>query len=186
MNKRFNVLILIVFLLPFLSACSTIDISGLENFRKETCSVELTANLYPSDDFLSRFHYEKGSYRYIDKDDWQYGDVLAISHLTYTPEIYKKAKEFSLSNLTFCKEHSYECNGYTFTELFCHTVTDEHGVRCNYPKHFNMLAYNDESCTLVFLGYYNGDPNAEEKVLALSDFGSFLETVYSDYFDFGT
>ena len=189
MLKKLNVLIIIALGLTLLSACSAVEISGIENFQKETCSVELTAELYPTDDFLSRFQYEYGSYQYLDKDDWKWGDVRVVSHLQYTSENYDNAKEYCLANFAFCEDHFYEYNGYRFAEILCHTIRDEHDgliIGCNYPKHFNMFAYNDQQCILVFLGYYNGDPNLEEKQLALNNFESFLESVYSNYFDFST
>ena len=47
-----------------------------------------------------------------------------------------------------------------------------------------MFAYNDKTCTLIFLGYYNGDPDDPEKELAKSDFGAFINAVYTTQYNF--
>ena len=185
--KRLLVLLFVAVILMTLCACSSVEISGIENYRKQTCSVSLTEYLFPSDDFLTEFSYNNGGYEYRDTGDLAWGDVTTLCYLSYEDDVYKGAKESCLTNFAFCEEHQFTHNGYQFGEILCHKITDDDGNRiiaCNYPKQFNMLAYNDEKCTLIFMGYYNGAPGDPEKTLAENDFSSFLKTVYTDYYNF--
>lgn len=181
--KRVSFVLLIISLLQALSACTPVEVHGIENFRKQTCSVSLTEYLFPSDDFLSRFKYEKGDYQYCDTGDIGWGYVTTLGYLSYPPDEYRKAKDFCLDQFSLCENHQYEYGGYYFAEILCHKSKDDSGdmsVVCLYPKHFNMFAYNDQNYTLVFLGYYNGDPDDPDKALAETDFNSFFDVTYAD------
>lgn len=184
MKKRMcAILILILFLLSF-TGCSKLEVTGLENYRKETCSVSLTDHLFPSDDFLSRFEYNSGDYRYYDTGDVAWGYVTTLAYLVYSPEVYEEAKAYCLEEFELCEDHQYIYDQFVFQEHLCHTDKNSSGqiaVACCFPKVFNMFAYNDERCTLVFLGYYNGKPDDSEKQLVEEDFPAFLETVYSQH-----
>ncbi len=181
--KKARIIIMFIVLLFLLSSCTPLEKHGIENFNMNTCSVSLTANLFPSENFLSLYKYENGDYHYCDENDWAWGYVTAFACLKYTPEVYGQAKSFCMQNFTFCEDHQYDYNDYHFAEHLCYTEMDEKGDRqiaCQYPKQFNMFAYHDEECTLIFLGYYNGEPDAQEKQLAISEFTQFLTEVYPD------
>lgn len=159
------------------------EISGIENYHPSTCSLGLTGNLYPGEDFLSRFAYAEGEYYY----NYDRGDAVAFSILKYSPEQYEAAKEYCLQQFTLTDEHQYQVGGYEFAEHLCYTSENENGQwlpACKYPKHFNMYGYHDQECSLVFLGYYNSEKDHPDKVLAESDFAAFLTNVYSEYYDF--
>ena len=185
--RSFRVLIGIILIVSVLSACTPFEIEGIENYNKSTCSVGLTANLFPSDCFLAEFDYVKSKYHYIDKEDWAWGYAKVFACLTYDPEVYADAKKYCLDTFLLSEEHSYIYNGYCFAEHICYKSKSSSGewvLESDYPKRFNMFGYHDESCTLFFVGYYNGDPNDAEKKLALSDFPIFIQEVYKEYYDF--
>jgi hypothetical protein len=60
----------------------------------------------------------------------------------------------------------------------------ENGINTEFPYHFTMFSYKDTINTLVFLGFYISY-DGEEAVLELSkDWGLFLDTYFSPYYDF--
>jgi len=185
--RKFCLLMSIVLTFFLLSACTPIQKDGIENFSKYTCSVELTANLFPSDGFLEKYNYMQSDYHYIYTEDWVWGYAKAFARLTYTPEVYEAAKQHCLDSFVLSEDHTYCNSQYSFTEHLCYESKNEAGERfleSDFPRHFNMFGYDDESCTLFFIGYYNGDPNSAEKELAQTDFYSFLSQVYGEYFNF--
>ncbi len=185
--RSFYTVLLILLIFLMLTACAPVQKDGIDNYEKYTCSVGLTSNLFPSDDFLALFPFKNSDYHYWDSDDWIWGYVKTFSYLTYDAEIYAAAKEYCLENFSLSEGHSYAYNEYCFIENVCYEVKDESnewGVESTFPRHFNMFGYHDESCTLFFFGYYNGAPRSEEKELALDDFSAFMKTVYKEYYDF--
>ncbi len=177
------VLIAAIFLL---SACDPVDISGLENYDPANCSVSLSHFLFPGEDFLDKFEYTCGTYEYHDPDTPD-GSVTAIAALEYSPDVYEQAKSYCLEQFILCESHQYIVGEYSFCEQLCHKIKTDDGtlsVGCAFPKHFNMFAYNDRTLTLVFLGFYNADADSPESLLAQENFKAFLDTVYSNHYDF--
>ena len=179
---------LMLILLPFsvVSCAEPIVKSGIENFSYATCSLGLTSNLFPSEDYLTAFEYEEADYAYYDSCDLVWGYAKAFAYFRYSEEEYKKAKEHSLNTVSL-NSNQYESSGYYFSEYLCYESKDENGewiAKSQFPEQFNMVGYNDDKCILVFIGYYNGNPEDSEIALAKSDFGTFLTTVYSEYFNF--
>ena len=185
-NVRKLVKLLLIFsLLIGMSACSSVNISGLENYGIADCSYELSRDLFPDESFLSSFEYYDGNYVLESKDGLSDGQSTAFAFLTYSPEIYERAKRYCIDNLVLCDEHQFAYAGFEFMERLSHFIRNDDGalvVGCRYPDWFNMFAYCDATCTLIFLGYYNTDSEVNE--LAQSDFPSFVERVYSKYYNF--
>ena len=185
--KRILIWLLLFFIFISVTGCTEIEKSGFENYQKQTCSVGLTANMFPCDDFLSKFQFINGNYHYRDYDEWKHGHAKTLTYVQYTPEVYEEAKAFCMDYWTFCEKHRYEYNGFIFAEQLCYEtqVSDgEYQVTCRYPEILSMWCYNDDLYTLVFLGYYNGNPDNAERKLAETDFPQFLEKVYSEYYSF--
>lgn len=181
--------VLILFLITAtLCSCSKLEISGIENYSPNTCNVGLTYCLFPDEAFLQMYEYDKSLYRYEDDIDLVRGSrCTAFAALSYPPEIYQEAKQFCLSEFELSEVHQYVYEGFQFAEHYCHKIRDDTGklvIGCDFPRHFNMFAYNDETCELLFLGYYNGDSDSTERQLAETDFAAFLEEVYSDTYSF--
>ena len=173
-------LLLPVLLFISLSGCSAVHITGLENYGAADCSYELSRDLFPDETFLSSFDYCDGDYVLECKDGLGGGQATAFAYITYSQETYEDAKQYCLDHLVLCSDHRFSYNGFEFRERLSHLVKNDAGefaVGCRYPEWFNMFGYCDASYTLVFMGYYNPD-HAE------TDFASFVESVYSQYYDF--
>jgi hypothetical protein len=107
--------------------------------------------------------------------------------LTYDAETYVDAKAYCMENFNLSEGFDHTHNEYSFAEHVCYKSEDSIGewhLESQFPRKFNMFGYHDESCTLIFLGYYNGDPESEESALAQTDFSAFLSTVYAEFYDF--
>lgn len=176
MKKFLSVFLLLAI---FLCSCAAIDISGIHNFSTADCSNELTKYLFPDDEFLNTYSYIDGDYQYHAEDDWDGGLATAYAALTYSPDIYNEAKTYCKEYFEFCGEHQYTYGGFEFQEHLCHLTrdaNDELVTGCCFPKNFNIFAYNDQSCTLVFLGYYN--PNRAETEMIETNFDAFLQHTF--------
>ena len=170
-----------------LTACAPIQKEGIDNFDKATCSVGLTANLFPSDDFLNRYPFQDSVYHYYDTEEPIWGYAKAFASLSYDPEIYEDAKAYCLTTFRLSEDQIFNYGDYYFTEQICYKSKDTSGkwiLESQFPRHFNLFGYNDESRTLFFLGYYNGDPESKEQTLAQNDLYAFVEEVYSEYYNF--
>lgn len=159
--------------------------AGLENFAPEDSTLSLCQNLYPSRDFLECFPYIHGDYQYDYNGILLDSYAVAFSYLTYTPEQYVQAKQFCSQQFSNTDSHQYHIGDYHFIEHLCYTSKSEEGKyipTCQYPECFNMFAYNDSLCTLLFLGYY--EPNLDtETQMALSDFSTFFRKHFSRYYE---
>lgn len=183
--RKFVILLLLFSLIMGMSACSTVNISGLENYGIADCSYELSRYLFPDESFLSSFEYDDGNYVLESNDGLIGSQSTAFAFLTYSPEIYESAKQYCIENLALCDEHQFTYAGFEFKERLSHFIKNDAGdlvVGCRYPEWFNMFAYCDTTYTLIFMGYYNTDSEVNE--LVQSDFPSFVERVYSKYYDF--
>ena len=161
-------------------------VEGLENYSLHLCSLGLTANLFPSEDFLTRFPYTEGSFDYQDavglatSPDW--GSVRTISVLTYAPEDYAQAKAFCMEQFVLSQARQLTYGGFSFVEN--NTYGTQHAsVDWGMPKHFNLFGWQDESCELMFLGYYSSREGTAKDMLP-EDFGGFMNAVFGGYYDF--
>lgn len=185
--RIFRVLSMVVLVVFLLSACSPIQKEGLENFHPAHCSYGLCQQLFPTDSFLSDYKYIDGDFYFIDTQDFGWGYAKAFAYLTFDPEIYIIAKQYCLDSFLLSDENCYQWDNYHFSEHICYKGKDADGewiLKSDFPRHFNMFGYHDESCTLFFLGYYNGDPQSKERELAVDDFYAFLKEVFGDYYTF--
>ena len=180
MEKIIPLSCFLVFGLPLLFASlywlTDKSVSGIENFHPADCSLSLTANLFPDDNFLQEYSYIEGDYSYRYDGGILQSRAKAFALVRYAPDVYLKAKEFCLQQFSLCENHGFEIGAYTFFEHLCHTQPNSQGMQeaaCKYPELFNMFAFNDSDCTLVFLGYYCDNENDETTMLAESDFHAF-------------
>ena len=160
------------------------QVSGIENYHPADSTLSLSRHLYPSEDFLSRFKYETGDYQYYYNGIMLDGYAVAFSALCYSPEEYEAAKHFCIQGFTETDEHQYQIEDYHFIEHLWCTVENAKGeyvLSCKYPEMFNMFAYNDSLCTLIFIGYY--EPNSDpETQLALTNFKEFYNEHFGKYY----
>lgn len=181
MKKILSLMVVFVLMLS-LCACFDLEINGLSEFNPYICDFELTLGLFPLDNYISRFEYIEGDFHFFETDILQ-GYVETIAYFKYSPDIYEEAKSFCMDSFPFCENHQYEYNGFVFLEHTLYSSGTSRQGLCCYPEWFNIFAYNDDTCTLVFLGYHNDDKYSD-RVYAETDFPKFLEITYSEYFDF--
>ena len=189
--KKFSVVFL---LLVSIILCSCrggyrIDVEGIENFDKSEGYTEINVYLLPSDDFLEEYPYT--SIQYNHKEEFKSYLSIAATEcslivINYDDRQYGKAKDFCLHNMDLI--NSFEYNGYVFTEnvmlaIGQNRLNKDNSIVC--PEWFNMFAYNDEKCCLVFIGanildgisvHTKTDPIAWDK---------FLLTYFSEFYNFG-
>ena len=180
----FAVLVAVFLLMGMLPVFKS-QISGIENYNPADSTLGLCQRLYPSEDFLSRFQYESGDYEYYYNGVLEDSYAVAFSVLAYTPEEYEAAKEYCFQQFTNTDEHRYQVGDYHFVEHLWQTKETETGeweIYCDFPEMFNMFAYNDTNHTLLFLGYYEPDGEAETQ-LALTDFEAFYQQHFSKYYE---
>ena len=175
--KKILIFCLAIIVLAMSCSCAPIEIHGINNFNINDSSTGLNVKLLPNDNFLSDYKYIEGNYYFFDKEDWVWGFEKTIVYLSYSSEEYVAAKEYCLNNLDLSKTNEYKYAGYIFIENIS-MFTD------TYPKQFNMFGFNDVECTLMFLGYFNGNPNDKTIQLAHTDWGTFLEMNFSEYYTF--
>ena len=189
MMKRYRRVLLVLLVAMVCGGCGLLSdgcaITGIENFSPSLYSLGLTANLFPSEDFLTRFPYESASFDYYDTDSWtespDWGVVRTIAVLRYSPEDYAQAKAFCMEQFVLSRERQLAHGGFTFAEN--NTYGAQHtSVDWGIPKHFNLFGWQDESCELMFLGYYGSAGTAMD--MLPEDFSGFMEAVFGRYYDF--
>ena len=94
----------------------------------------------------------------------------------YTPEVYQEAMDFTLNNMSFLDENTYEFNGYTFVQQ---DVTELVTSPRNFPRWFWMMFYSEERGVIGFFGYYS--PIHLIEIRADEDFEGFIRYEFPDY-----
>ena len=173
-------LILLVGMLPIFEQHKV----ELGDYDPADSTLGLCRSLYPTQDFPACFPYSEGHYYYDYGGSLLKSSATAFSVLTYNAEQYDLAKALCLRKFSATDTHQYQVGGYHFVEHLCFTgenVQGKYEVMCQYPKRFNMFAYNDSLCTLLFLGYYESG-SVNENHPALTDFESFYNMYFSKYY----
>lgn len=189
-RRRKRWIVILVLLLIMCVICCVFPVFsyrtyGIENYSQADSSLSLSKNLFPSEDFLTRFSYYEGDYQYYFNGKLAGGYATSFSYLRYDSEEYEKAKDFCIQEFSVTDEHQFQIGDYVFIEHLCYTKENTEGeyvITCQYPKIFNMFAYNDSSCTLIFLGNYNSDVTSISRQQALTDFNSFYNEYFSQYY----
>ena len=180
--KKIMVVVLIISLLS-LCACPVgweVYMEGMEDFHIANSEYGLTAFLLPYEDFHHSYPYTEGNYFYYTQHP-AYGLYIesVLMYLRYEPETYTLAKAEAMDTLPLAEEIKFSYNGYSFTE----NLSMQEVPHYHFPECWNMFAYNDEKCELVFMGFYIG-VNLTEKdkeLLTFTDVGAFLAEYFSFY-----
>lgn len=187
MRKLISLIVLLIIMLFTLLSCwKPFERKGIENYNKANSNSSLSLELLPSDDFLETFDYIDGDYYYICRETpISLGDEQEIMYLIYEGDTYKLAKEFALQSLLLSKDHRYSYNGYEFIENIGRLEgTDPNVTNSRNPYWFNMIAYNDEKNTIIFIGFNMPKVLATpeiEQLLTFEDMGAFLKEYFSFY-----
>ena len=180
------VMLLFSILFTLISCTEPTEKRGISNYHIANSESSLSLRLLPSDDFLEKFDYVDGDYYYISRETIiSLGDEQEIMYLVYEEDIYDDAKDFVFQRLLLSKEHRYSYNGYEFIENIGQLEgRDPNVVNDRFPYWFNMVAFNDEKQTIVFLGFNMPEKllTAEiEQLLTFEDMGAFLKKYFSFY-----
>lgn len=187
MKQKLTIFLTIVLALCCLTSCTPIRVSGLSNWEEATSSVSLTKYLFPSQDFLIQFTYDKGVYEYFDSCNHLKPLETVFAVTEYEEEIYLKAKRYCLGEMYLSQSHVFEYNGYVFIENLKLPEAYgnlENGENNRFPHFSIFFGYNDSLNELFFFGLYGGEDLYKDKELSDSDVGEFLEIFYSEYYDF--
>lgn len=193
--KNKIVAIFTVFLVVFsLTSCNLNHRSyeGFENWSSGLSSIGLTDSEFFLC-FLTDFPYQDGNFYY---DDSYSGFIPFFSSswveksfvwLIYDDaEIYLNAKQsrFEKKNALHNSFDGTNAFGFTFN-VFCDFHSPYVGDgESGFPELFTAFGFNDETNTLVFIGF-NGNGKKEQKniELAKTNFSAFLTHYYGDWFD---
>lgn len=190
MIKKAVILIVFFVIVSNLSMCNyTIYEKGLDNFSPALSSEGITSNLFPCDDFISKYNYSDGDFEYQEKANGSLDKTseYAIAWFKYEADVYKQALEYSLETLDINNKNTKEYNGYTFVEYFepGHNTDDNPDISSwwRYPDKFFMIFYSEERNIIGFISYnaQNFKSDEEKEYSADKDFGRFLEKVYSSF-----
>ena len=188
-KKAVILIVLCVLALNLTSCVYTINEKGLENFSPALSSIGITSNLFPCDDFISKYNYSDGDFEYQQKANGSLDKTseYAIAWFKYEADVYKQALEYSLETLDINNKNTKEYNGYTFVEYFepGHNTDDNPEISSwwRYPDMFFMIFYSEERNIIGFISYkaQNFKSDEEKEYSADKDFGRFLEKVYSSF-----
>ena len=138
----------------------------------------------PSDSFFSDYAHSDGGFYYYENSLFGDENSKSILWLEYTPEVYTEAKA-SLNDIIAQSKRSYSYGDYSF--FLHHDFFEDDGG--TYPAWFTLAGYNDTTYTLFFLGFYlypsRFHMSSEElNELMEPDFGKFLNTFYSEQYNF--
>jgi hypothetical protein len=178
-----------LFTVSLVSCSDAITVTGLENYPCGDDDFEINTFLIP-ENMLNEYPYLEGDFYYYLEDTWHLKDEATVSilYLRYSEEVYPEAKEYMLNNTDYTEEVHYTYNGYEFYEnLFFPKFfnrLDENGKNIWPYNWFNMVSYNDQNNTLVFLGFYYGHfVDDVGELVQEQGWGAFLKK-YFPYYDF--
>jgi hypothetical protein len=199
-KKVLSIVLGVLLTFSFVS-CSSLDwrdaivvtTKGLSNYQKYQNDsgvnvYQINIHLIP-ENMLSEYSYLNGDYYYhIDpRLHIQESPAVSILYLKYSDEVYSEAKEYMLENTDYTEEIHYTYNGYEFYEnltmpkAFGHL--DQYGNNKYSYNWFNMISYNDQNNTLVFLGFCHYRKNYLKEMVQTQGWGAVLKEYFS-YYDF--
>ena len=140
----------------------------------------------PSISFLDEYEYLEGTYFWREDGSWAPKNILpdiALLTLKYDESIYEDAKQMMLEKIKPYEDKFYQYNAYNFyINSNHHTIANDKEIR--FPKYFTMACYNDENCTLIFVGFYA--QTVDEKYLEdiEGNWKDFVDQYFGAYYDF--
>lgn len=133
-----------------------IEIDGYEKFDINHSDFELNHYLLPDLEFPDKFPYIDIEYHYNEDyktiEDFTEKSLIVIR---YNEKNYEQAKAYCLQNMNLSEAEPIEYSGYVFIENIELAIKqDRYDTREDFPRWFNMLAFNDDENCLVFIGFY--------------------------------
>ena len=178
MLKKLLSIFLLINLCLGVSACDEpYGVSGIENYHPAYSEFSTSDKIMP-DDFLNKFEYVSGDYRYMEENfiSWTEPTVdRSLVWLSYDSFVYADAKQYAMDNMVLSESAVEEYNGYVFYDNYADIERDGF----SYPRRFKRFGYNDSKNTLIFIGFYHSD-----RSLSFSEWSAFLEEFYNEWYDF--
>ena len=180
--KKIVFVIIILLVTSLLTSCFPYVIRGIDEYSPGNSSVTICEGLLPSKGFIEQFDYINGDYYYYNSNFDINFDIYesALMYFQYDKETYELAKKEIFNVCIFSQENKFMYEGYSF---FQHNPYDKN----YFPNEFNMIAYNDEICTIVLMGFYTDiiSNEREKEIFEFNDFGLFLKE-YFWFYDFNS
>ena len=183
MKKIISLLVLVLFLFC-LASCNVVEYYGIENYSEYNSEYSLSRNLLPSSDYLQKFNYVAGDYEYIDTGLTK--REHEIMYLVYEDNIYNNAKTFVFENMVLSKTNHFLYNQYEFYENIGRKEFhyDHEMINEEFPYRFNMIGFNDEKNTIIFMSLRISQDDISDKdkqILTFEDMNAFLKEYFSFY-----
>ena len=149
MKKAVCSLLALVIVLMCSGCDQSYEVTGLDRFNENVCSMGTCDRLMPSGaDFISNHPYENGNFYYW--TDGNYSKAKAFVWLQYPEDIYPDAKAACESYHPISSPKHQSMLQY---EGFCFHVSNVWDDTLEKYTDVRMFGYNDDSCTLVFAGF---------------------------------
>lgn len=188
--KKLIIVIVLLFICTILSSCGTgyrVDVEGVENFDIKEGYVEINVHLLPIEDFLEK--YPNVSAQYNHKELFNSRMSIAATECSlivakYDLEQYVQAKAFCLQNFALINSFAY--NDYVFAENILLPIGQgrvENNKVLHSQEWFNMFAYNDEDCCLLFVGANILDGIEENTKTDPVAWGEFWQEYFAEFYE---
>ena len=145
-----------------------------------TLSEFSVANYHLPADFLDTSGYTNGKFYWDVEVHWGFLEKLdkSLMWLSFEQAEYEDAKNRILVDIVPLNHQEKEYNGYHFYIKPLHQTWENMSSWCR------MISYNDQKCTLLFMGMWCEETLYPEVEYMSTDFGLYLETFFGDFYDF--
>ncbi len=189
MKRIFLFALIVLVCLPILNSCHYhISRSGLDHFKKygnADSETDISGGSFLNVEFLDKYPYLDGFYNYDDEGGgWDGTTDRAFSWLTYNQDIYEQAKQECIETRESENPDLDGKQAFGFTFYLNYEWDADHELM-KFPHHFTAFGYNDEKCTLVFIGFYGGQHGAERETVATAktDLEGFIKNYFGEWYD---
>ena len=152
-----------------------------QNVGNSSLGLDRPNQFLPSNTFFKDYEYLDGGYHFYYEDGIKLksSPEVVILYLKYDENNYFEAKEFTLESIPQNEEEVYYYDDYVF-------YLNKRPCGTDGAYNFTMACYNDINHTLIFIGYYDGNPSlTEEEIENLdSNWKEFIDKNYGKYYDF--
>lgn len=202
MKKVIAIILLLVTLSFLLTGCGVYKVNSLDAYQKQVTNsgigfssigIDDPKYVLPSYTFLDDYAYLEGDYYLHENDilnflvDDTYMPNRSFITLKYDKSIYLKAKQCVLDNIPAFEDQCYIYGDYQFyvnKKFMDHKDKDSSFPYLLYMC--TMVCYNDNSCTICFLGFDEAEYTLPEKYIndLENNWTSFIDEFYGEYYDF--
>ena len=193
MKKIISFILIICMSLSLTSCYQDLERNSLEEYIAQIkrsglgfSSLEIDHPDYflPNISFIEDYEYLEGSFFEYEDDVWKelfapkdvFPDIVILA-LKYDESTYDEAKQTMLDEIKPHDNEVFQYNDYTFYV---------NHWKQYFPENFTMACYNDENCTLIFMGFHSSYPRLDEKYLEdiEGNWEAFVDQYYGAYYDF--